>query len=49
MTELQYLQRQLADAEERLLIADTAAERWQAGNRCDQLEAAIADLLSAQD
>lgn len=40
---INFLQGQLALAEEQLMIADTMSQQCYWGDRCDQLEAAIED------
>jgi uncharacterized lipoprotein YehR (DUF1307 family) len=42
--ELHTLYQQLEEVEERLMTADDAASRWQAGIDYDKIQAAIADL-----
>jgi len=44
MTNTDYLKQQLEYAEEQLMIADDMYSKLTWGNRCDALEAAIADL-----
>ena len=44
MTNIDYLKQQLEYAEEQLMIADDMYSKLTWGNRCDALEAAIADL-----
>ena len=45
MSDISRLRAQLAHAEEQLMIAETMHSQVRWGNRCDQLEAAIADAL----
>ena len=45
MSDITRLQQQLAHATEQLMIAETMHSQVRWGNRCDQLEAAIADAL----
>jgi len=47
MSDIFRLQTQLARAEEQLMQADTMDAQFYWGNKCDQLEAAIADALVA--
>jgi hypothetical protein len=42
--ELQSLYADLEKAEERLMVSDTAADRWQAGQDYDNILATIQDL-----
>jgi len=49
MSDITRLQQQLAHATEQLMIADTMHSQVHWGNRCDQLEAAIADSLAAME
>ena len=49
MSDITRLQQQLAHATEQLMIAETMHSQVRWGNRCDQLEAAIADLLAAME
>ena len=44
MTDITYLKQQLEYAEEQLMLADDMSSQLTWGNRCDALEAAIADL-----
>jgi hypothetical protein len=44
MTNTDYLKQQLEYAEEQLMLADDMSSQLTWGNRCDALEAAIADL-----
>ena len=47
MTNTDYLKQQLEYAEEQLMLADDMSSQLTWGNRCDALEAAIADLEAA--
>ena len=47
MTDLEYLRQQLEYAEEQLMIADDMSSKLTWDNRCDALEAALADLEAA--
>ena len=47
MTNIEYLKQQLEYAEEQLMLADDMYSKLTWGNRCDALEAAIADLEAA--
>ncbi len=47
MTNIEYLRQQLEYAEEQLMIADDTYTKFTWGNRCDALEAAIADAEAA--
>ena len=47
MTNTDYLKQQLEYAEEQLMLADDMSSQITWGNRCDALEAAIADLEAA--
>ena len=47
MTNTDYLKQQLEYAEEQLMLADDMNSKVTWGNRCDALEAAIADLEAA--
>jgi len=44
MSNIDYLRQQLEYAEEQLMIADDMSSKLTWGNRCDALEAALADL-----
>lgn len=44
LQQLRELRRQLEEAEERLMIADTCTARWEAGDDYDRITAAIEDL-----
>jgi len=43
MSDIDYLRQQLEYAEEQLMIADDMSSKLTWGNRCDALEAALAD------
>ena len=47
MTNNDYIKQQLEYAEEQLMLADDMYTKVTWGNRCDALEAAIADLEAA--
>jgi len=44
MSDIDYLRQQLEYAEEQLMIADDMSSKLTWSNRCDALEAALADL-----
>ena len=45
--DLTYLRNQLEYAEEQLMLADDMSSKLTWGNRCDALEAALADMEAA--
>lgn len=47
MSNIEYLRQQLEYAEEQLMIADDMYSKLTWGNRCDALEAALADAEAA--
>lgn len=47
LQQLRLLREQLVLAEEQLMTADNASERWAAGNAYDRIEAAIEDLQAS--
>jgi hypothetical protein len=47
MSNIEYLRQQLEYAEEQLMIADDIYTKVTWGNRCDTLEAALADAEAA--
>ena len=47
MSNIDYLRQQLEYAEEQLMIADDMTSKLTWGNRCDALEAALADAEAA--
>ena len=48
MTDIDYIEQQLAYAEEQLMLADSMSSQVTGGNRCDALEAALRDLEAGQ-